>query len=309
MQQEPKQNLREERPHGTSIFPCAYYLMKGISARLRVKHHWHEEIEILYLKKGKYKIDINMETHECPQECFFFINPGELHDIRSLSSNYEEQAIVFDPQMLRFQSYDSIDEYILQPIANKELTFPRILDASNPVYTTFKAEYERISAAFCRNQQVTFAGEEIYPNDMVAQMQIKASLLQMLALLMDQELMCHTVHLENQRIESIKTVLAYITRHYPEKLYIQDLSSLVNMNEQYFCRFFKKAIGKPPIDYINDYRLTKAMHFLENTELPVTEVSLECGFNNMGNFQRLFKRKTGTTPLQYRKKSMTQKSK
>lgn len=309
MQTPQKQNLRENRPHGTSIFPCAFYLTLGSAVRLRVKHHWHEEIEIIYLKSGKYKVSINMESFEINQECFVFINQGELHSLRSVTQDYEEQAVVFDPQMLRFYNYDSIDEYILQPIVQGELTFPRFLDASHPVFPIFRTEYERISAAFCRNQQVTTTGDQIYTNDMVAQMQIKASLLHLMAYMMDQELMCHTVRLENQRIESIKTVLAYISRHYQEKLYIQDLSSLVNMNEQYFCRFFKKAIGKPPIDYINDYRLNKVIHLLENTDQPVTEISLDCGFNNMGNFQRLFKRKTGTTPLQYRKNSRLKKSK
>lgn len=304
-----KQNLREDRPHGTSIFPCAFYLALGSAVRLRVKPHWHEEIEIVYLKSGKYKVDINMDSYETDQECFFFINQGELHQLRSLSQNYEEQAIVFDPQMLRFQSYDSIDEFILQPIVQGELTFPRRLDASHPAFPAFKTEYERISSAFCRGQRVTVTGEQIYTNDLVSQLQVKASLLQILSLLTDRELMCRSVRLENQRIESIKTVLAYISRHYQEKLYIQTLSSLVNMNEQYFCRFFKKAIGKSPIDYINDFRLTKVMHLLETSELPVTEVSLECGFNNMGNFQRLFKRKTGTTPLQYRKSYLDKKSK
>lgn len=309
MQTQSKLDLRENRPHGTSIFPCAFYLFLGSTVRLRVKHHWHEEIEIIYLKSGNFNMSVNMESYDITRECFVFINRGELHSLRSTTHNFEEQAIVFDPQMLRFQSYDSIDEYILQPIIQGNLTFPRILDCTHPVFQSFKLEYERIHDAFCRNQDFRTTGEQIYTNDIVGQLQIKSTILSMLAILMDHEMMCHNVKLENQRIESIKTVLAYISTHYQEKLYIQDLSSLVNMNEQYFCRFFKKAIGKPPIDYINDYRLTKVIHLLENTEQPITEISLDCGFNNMGNFQRLFKRKTGTTPLQYRKNSQSKKSK
>lgn len=303
MQTSQKQALRENCSHGTSIFPCAFYLLRGTTERLHVKPHWHEEIEIIHLKSGKYKNLINMELYEINQEAFLFINQGELHDLQSTSSHFEEHAIVFDPQMLRFHGYDSIDEHILQPLIQGELTFPRLIDCAHPVFPAFRMEYERIRRIFCRNQQVDITGAQIYTNDVVAQLQIKASLLQMLALLMDQDLMCRSVRLENQRIESIKTVLAYINRHYPEKLYIQDLSALVNMNEQYFCRFFKKAVGKPPIDYINDYRLNKVIRLLETTDQPVTEISLDCGFNNMGNFQRLFKRKTGTTPLQYRKNS------
>ena len=309
MQTPPRQDLRENQSHGTSIFPCAFYLFSGNAIRLRVKHHWHEEIEVIYLKSGNFKITVNMEAYEINRECFIFINRGELHSLRSATHHFEEQAIVFDPQMLRFQSYDSIDEYILQPILQGNLTFPRILDCTHPVFPAFKHEYEKIHDAFCPDQDFSNTGEQIYSNDIVAQLQVKSTLLSMLAILMKHELMCHTVQLENQRIESIKTVLAYINTHYNEKLYIQDLSSLVNMNEQYFCRFFKKAIGKPPIDYINDYRLNKVIHLLENTEQAVTDISLDCGFNNMGNFQRLFKRKTGTTPLQYRKNCQQKKSK
>lgn len=306
MQNSQRQNLREVRPHGTSIFPCAFYLTLGNAVRLRVKHHWHEEIEIIYLKSGKYRVTIDMESYDVNQECFFFINPGQLHSIHALTPHGEEQAIIVDPQMLRFQNYDSIDECILQPLVQGKLTFPRYLDASHPLFPAFRAEYEKISAAFRRNQQIPDTGAQISTDDLVAQMQIKASLLQFLALMMDQELLCHTTKPEKQRIESIKTVLAYISLHYSEKLYIQDLSSLVNMNEQYFCRFFKNAIGRSPIDYINDYRLTKVIRLLETTDLPVTDISLECGFNNMGNFQRLFRRKTGTTPLQYRKQFLNQ---
>ena len=309
MQTPSKPDLRENRPHGTSIFPCAFYLFLGSAIRLRVKHHWHEEIEIIYLKSGNFNLTINMESYDVKNECFIFINRGELHSLHSSTHDFEEQAIVFDPQMLRFQNYDAIDEHILQPVIQGNLTFPKILDCTHPVFQLFKQEYQKVHDAFCRNQNIDITGGQIYTNDSVAQLQIKSSILAMLALLMEHDMMCHNIQLDNQRIESIKTVLAYIRAHYPEKLYIQDLSSLVNMNQQYFCRFFKKAIGKPPIDYINDYRLNKVIHLLEDTELPVTEISLDCGFYNMGNFQRLFKRKTGTTPLQYRKTKQANKSK
>ncbi|MDE6992632.1 MAG: helix-turn-helix transcriptional regulator, partial [Lachnospiraceae bacterium] len=84
-------------------------------------------------------------------------------------------------------------------------------------------------------------------------------------------------------------------------IYISDLAGQVNLNEQYFCRLFKKAIGYSPIAYINEYRIKQAKRLLEETDLQVTEVCLESGFNNFGNFLQEFRRHTGTTPLQYRK--------
>ena len=77
----------------------------------------------------------------------------------------------------------------------------------------------------------------------------------------------------------------------------------MNLNEQYFCRLFKKAIGSSPIEYINEYRIKQAKRLLEESDLPVTEVCMECGYNNLGNFLREFRKYSGMTPLQYRKQS------
>lgn len=301
-------SLKEKQSHGTRLFPCAYYHFCNPSHRLRVRHHWHEEIEIVYLHHGSFKLDINMEPYGTDRECFLFINSGELHSLRSLSMEFDEQAVVFSPSMLLFQDYDSIDESILLPLTQNKLTFPRFLDQTSPFFSAFRSCYQQISHIFSQSKETLITGEQILTDDVISQLQIKAGILQLIGILMEAGLMCQSPRTESQKITAIKTVLSYITDHYHEKLYVQDLASQVNMNEQYFCRFFKRSIGKTPIDYINDYRLNKVIRLLETGDAPVTEICLECGFNNMGNFQRLFKRKTGITPLQYRKLYLSKKS-
>lgn len=300
--------LKEKQSHGTHLFPCAYYHFSNLSYRLRVRHLWHEEVEVVYLQHGSYKLDINMEPYGTDQECFLFLNSGELHSLRSVSVEFDEQAIVFSPSMLLFHNYDSIDESILLPLAQNKLTFPRFLDQTIPFFPAFRSCYQQISRIFSKNNETLVTGEQILTDNVIAQLQIKAGILQLIGILMEAGLMRQSPGSESQKITAIKTVLSYITEHYQEKLYVQDLASQINMNEQYFCRFFKRSIGKTPIDYINDYRLNKVIRLLETRDAPVTEVCLECGFNNMGNFQRLFKRKTGTTPLQYRKLYLARKS-
>ena len=300
--------LKEKQSHATRLFPCAYYHFSNLSYRLRVRHHWHEEVEVVYLQHGSYKLDINMEPYGTDQECFLFLNSGELHSLRSVSVEFDEQAIVFSPSMLLFHNYDSIDESILLPLAQNKLTVPRFLDQTSPFFPAFRSCYQQISRIFSKNNETLVTGEQILTDNVIAQLQIKAGILQLIGILMEAGLMRQSPGSESQKITAIKTVLSYITEHYQEKLYVQDLASQVNMNEQYFCRFFKRSIGKTPIDYINDYRLNKVIRLLETRDAPVTEVCLECGFNNMGNFQRLFKRKTGTTPLQYRKLYLARKS-
>lgn len=301
-------SLKEKQSHGTRLFPCAYYHFCNPSHRLRVRHHWHEEVEIVYLHHGSFKLDINMEPYGTDRECFLFINSGELHSLRSLSMEFDEQAVVFSPSMLLFQDYDSIDESILLPLTQNKLTFPRFLDQTSPFFSVFRSCYQQISHIFSQSKETLLTGEQILTDDVISQLQIKAGILQLIGILMEAGLMCQSPRTESQEITAIKTVLSYITDHYHEKLYVQDLASQVNMNEQYFCRFFKRSIGKTPIDYINDYRLNKVIRLLETGDAQITEICLECGFNNMGNFQRLFKRKTGITPLQYRKLYLSKKS-
>lgn len=300
-------SLKEKQSHGTRLFPCAYYHFCNPSHRLRVRHHWHEEVEIVYLHHGSFKLDINMEPYGTDRECFLFINSGELHSLRSLSMEFDEQAVVFSPSMLLFQDYDSIDESILLPLTQNKLTFPRFLDQTSPFFSAFRSCYQQISHIFSRSKETLITGEQILTDDVISQLQIKAGILQLIGILMEAGLMCQSPRTESQKITAIKTVLSYITDHYHEKLYVQDLASQVNMNEQYFCRFFKRSIGKTPIDFINDYRLNKVIRLLETGDAQITEIYLECGFNNMGNFQRLFKRKTGITPLQYRKLYLSKK--
>lgn len=300
-------SLKEKQSHGTRLFPCAYYHFCNPSHRLRVRHHWHEEVEIVYLHHGSFKLDINMEPYGTDRECFLFINSGELHSLRSLSMEFDEQAVVFSPSMLLFQDYDSIDESILLPLTQNKLTFPRFLDQTSPFFSAFRSCYQQISHIFSQSKETLITGEQILTDDVISQLQIKAGILQLIGILMEAGLMCQSPRTESQKITAIKTVLSYITDHYHEKLYVQDLASQVNMNEQYFCRFFKRSIGKTPIDFINDYRLNKVIRLLETGDAQITEIYLECGFNNMGNFQRLFKRKTGITPLQYRKLYLSKK--
>ncbi|MCI8447852.1 MAG: helix-turn-helix transcriptional regulator, partial [Eubacterium sp.] len=141
-------------------------------------------------------------------------------------------------------------------------------------------------------------GDQI--DDLTSQLYIRASILRMLSVLFGYQMLIPIEKNNNKRVEEIKAVLTYIKEHYKEKIYIRDLAGLINMNEQYFCRFFKKAIGRSPIEYINEYRIRQSVHLLADTDLSVTEICLECGYNNIGNFLKEFRRHTQTTPLKYR---------
>lgn len=285
--------LKEERAHGIHSFRCAFYEVNTDNEALDVPLHWHEELEIIYFQNGRFILEINMERCKIEHECLFFIRSGELHRIYS-EEPCCESAVVFSPYILSFLSNDAAQNRLVLPFAQGNLLFPRTLAPHDPGYADILAEYHRMISRFS-------GASSPLPCSETNQLFIKASLLHILACLSEQKLLLVKKETKNEHIEAVKTVLTYIHSHYSEKITVSSLAAMLNLNEQYFCRFFKKAIGQTPIAYINGYRIRRALALLSDTSLQVTEICLECGFHNFGNFLREFRRHTGTTPLQYRR--------
>lgn len=98
----------------------------------------------------------------------------------------------------------------------------------------------------------------------------------------------------------IQKVINFIHSHYQKEIRLMDIAAHVNMSEVSFSRFMKKHTGKNFIDYLNDIRLGVATRALIDTSKTITEICYECGFNNISNFNRTFKRKKNTTPKEFR---------
>jgi AraC-like DNA-binding protein len=73
------------------------------------------------------------------------------------------------------------------------------------------------------------------------------------------------------------------------------------MNTSAFCRYFKEKSGKSFIEYMQDLRVGYACKLLIGSSLDVLQISVECGYNTPSHFNKVFKRKMGLTPSEYRK--------
>ena len=102
---------------------------------------------------------------------------------------------------------------------------------------------------------------------------------------------------EGRRVMKVKQ---YVNDHYSEDLRLESLASLAGMTPQAFSRFFKMRTGRTLSDYIIDIRLGNAARLLVDTTQNVSEICYSCGFNNLSNFNRIFKAKRGYTPRDFR---------
>jgi len=98
----------------------------------------------------------------------------------------------------------------------------------------------------------------------------------------------------------IEKAFEYMNKNYDKQVTLNDLAKLVSMTEVSFSRFIKKRTGISFIDSLNEIRLGHASRILIDTTNSIAEVSYSCGFNNISNFNRLFKKKKGCTPKEFR---------
>lgn len=98
----------------------------------------------------------------------------------------------------------------------------------------------------------------------------------------------------------INKVITYIQEHFQEDITLSAVAESVGMSESAFSHFFRKRTNRSFIDYLNDIRIGHAAKVLYETTHTIAEVCYSSGFNNISNFNRIFKRKKGQTPSEYR---------
>lgn len=106
-----------------------------------------------------------------------------------------------------------------------------------------------------------------------------------------------TVEDDSRRILKVKK---FISKNYMDELRLPELASLAGMSSSAFSRFFKLHTGRNISEYIIDLRLGYAARMLVDTAKSISEIGFDCGFNNLSNFNRIFKKKKGCSPSEFR---------
>jgi AraC-like DNA-binding protein len=98
----------------------------------------------------------------------------------------------------------------------------------------------------------------------------------------------------------IDRIMGHLNQNFDKNISLRDAAKIAGMTEVAFSRFFKVRTGKTFVDTINEVRLGNASRLLIDTTHSITEIAYKCGFNNMSNFNRLFKKKKDCTPKEFR---------
>lgn len=290
-------SLEEPVNHGTKQIPLAVLHLKTGNGTESFKEyfvsmHWHHKIEILYINKGRFTIEINLKKIEIDEGDICVINSGELHQLKGHDIDSEHTVIQFDPQILGFSYHDEIQEKVILPLLNQNQLFPNIIKVSSIEYIKAQRKVLEIVKLFDEKQDNWY-------------FKTKICLMILLDIMMDNNKLLQSNNVLGNRsrhkIERYKKVVTYMELHYMEHITLQQLSAIGNCTPQHLHTFFHEIVGISPIKYLLIYRIEQAKYMLKNTEQSVLEISLECGFENVSYFIRQFKKITGKTPVKYKK--------
>lgn len=100
----------------------------------------------------------------------------------------------------------------------------------------------------------------------------------------------------------VRQAADYIHNHFAESLTVEEIARHVGLNRSYFSSIFKEQTGQTPIEYIQNFRLTKAVHLLDSSTLSVAAVAYSCGYQQPESLIRIFRMRYGISPAAYRKR-------
>lgn len=249
--------------------------------------HWHQEMEIIYIKKGCGTVSVDLSSTIVKEGDIILVAPGQLHGISQYEScRLEYENILFDLNLLISKSNDSsldffaplqhsniLEKNIYTPQDEKYTAVARCLDNADEICKTFPHAYQlAIKSCLYALFYELFAGKKIPA----------ASKVQLASL------------------EKLKLILKYVENHFKEKITIRQIAGFCDYSPSHFMKYFKHAMGMSFIEYLNDYRLTMAARLLLASDSTVLSISQEVGFENLSHFNRSFKKKFAQTPSAYR---------
>lgn len=285
---------RELVTHGNPEFPIACY--NNDCEIDVVPPHWHAELELYVIKSGSVYAGCSMHEFLLQKGSCVFINANILHSVKDAASHSRLHSLVFSPSLIGGDNGSVFWNKYLTPLLH-DIDLPyRIMTPDVPWQCTFIRDMER--AWRCMAEEP--AGYEVHVRNALSE-----------ALL----LLCQNVvhgdspaqNLKNfAKEQRLKQMMQFVQSRYSDSITLESIAAAASVSSTECMRCFREGLKISPMQYVRRYRLHRAAEYLRTTDWPVSEVGRQCGFQEMGYFAAQFRNMFGSTPSQYRKKSMEQ---
>lgn len=237
--------------------------------------HMHREIEILLVLDGTAGLTVNGNKYKINKGDIVVIPPYFLHNYTILANcDFKHKCLCFDVKLI-------YDKELCNGLEKGKTIIPFIF--RNEKCSSYVMEAFNLNA-------VKNKGWEL---------QVIGNLSLFFGVLQEENLIAKTTEFLQKNI--YRDIMDMIIVNYPSSITSSDIAKKLHINNSYFCRLFKKHFGCPFQNYLCAYRIEKAKLYLKNTDLSVSEIAFNTGFNSISYFGKIFKEMVGLTPVEYRK--------
>lgn len=278
--------LKENKPHGTKDDPFSTYHIENRGQSFQIPVHWHDELEIIYVKSGFLTVNISGENYIGKPGDAFVVPPGNLHFMGSQTGTVDYFTFLFPLKYIAFRSDDMLDDKLIEPLNSGHLMIsPEIKD-------TVKEQCEQLARVYA-------AEIDKSESKITSQIRKKIILLQFIHELWKKGFIVENDTTGRNTVE--KEMVSYIQQNYTGKILLREFGEQFHLSEKYISRYFKEHFHITLSQYVTYLRLEHAKQMLQETDISVTEVAMQSGYQNISYFIRSFKKTYGVSPLKYRK--------
>ena len=278
--------LKENKPHGTKDDPFSTYHIENAGRSFQIPVHWHDEFEIIYVRSGFLTVSISGESYIGKTGEAFVVSPGNLHLMGSQTGTVDYYTFLFPLKYISFRTDDMLDEKLLEPLNSGHLMIcPRVKDTAKELCDQLIEIYE--------------AKKDESESKITTQVRTKIILLQFILEMWKKGFVIENDTSGRNTVE--KEMVSYIQQNFTGKISLREFGEQFHLSEKYISRYFKEHFHITLSQYVTYLRLEHAKQLLQDTDIPVTDVAMQSGYQNVSYFIRSFQKAYAVSPLKYRK--------
>lgn len=249
--------------------------------------HFHDEYEIYYLVEGERFYFIGQHTYHIKKGSLVFINRNEIHKTGMASSSYHDRILIElseEPFASFFNQFGDVNFY-------------DFFENHSGVLNIEPREQAYVENLFLSIQS------EIHHKLPGFRISVMMKLSQLLIYALRYEESHRVIPTKSSSMakhQKVDQVADYIISHCTENISLENLAGEFFVNKCYLSRIFKEVTGFTVNEYINIHRINKAQKLLISSDLSITDIADECGYESLTYFEKVFKTYREISPLKYR---------
>lgn len=246
--------------------------------------HIHPEYEIVYVKNGAGELKIGNKTHQYKDGVLVFLGGNIPH---SDLGNYEKS-----------NSLEVVVQFSKEFVNEKLRSFPEligivnVIELSKHVLVFDNSIKDHLSAHFERFSQLENPGKLINLLAILNHLSVNKDRCKLLSSGISHEF-------REKETYRLKKIFEHINDHHQEQIAIDNIAAQVGLTPNSFSRFFRKMTNRRFVDFVNEFRITKAIEAMNQGNMTIKEVMHISGFNSPSYFAKQFMKYQQTTPSDY----------